>query len=62
MAIKQNPEPMPRWVKLFIAILAIAVTVVVLLALFGGHGPWQHTSAGGSIELSAGRLSSTSSG
>ena len=37
---------MPGWVKVFIGI-GIAVLVVLAVATFSGHGPWQHMGVSG---------------
>jgi hypothetical protein len=33
---------MPRWVKVF-AVVGIVVAALVIIMLFGGHGPGRHT-------------------
>jgi hypothetical protein len=36
----------PRWVKVFGIIALVAVLLVVIMLLTGGHGPGRHTSGG----------------
>jgi hypothetical protein len=36
----------PRWVKVFGIIALVAVVLVVIMLLTGGHGPGRHTSGG----------------
>jgi hypothetical protein len=33
----------PRWVKVFGVILVVVAVLVVVLLVFGGHGPSRHT-------------------
>lgn len=34
---------MPRWVKVFAIVALVAVLLVLILLLTGGHGPARHT-------------------
>ena len=39
-----SPPTMPRWVKVFIAIIVVVLLLLVLLKIIGGggHGPGRH--------------------
>jgi hypothetical protein len=40
----------PRWVKMF-GIIGIVVVLVLVIMIFGSHGPGRHTSPGGPTPL-----------
>ena len=42
-----TPPAMPRWVKVFLGIIAVVVVLLVLLKVIGGggHGPRRHTGS-----------------
>lgn len=40
---------MPRWVKISLIVALVAVLLVVILLLSGGHGPGRHLSGEGPV-------------
>jgi hypothetical protein len=46
--IDDSPPPMPRWVKVFMAIIVVVVVMLVVLKIIGGggHGPGRHFGSG----------------
>jgi hypothetical protein len=54
-----KPHTAPRWVKVMAIVAIVAVLLVGILLLTGGHGPGRHSGAGGDTSPTSGEQSIT---